>query len=89
MKVWITKYALTSGIFEASATICDDISPTMIAVEERGFLRQCFHGRDWHRTKEAALARSEEMRIGKLKSLDKQAKRIAAMKIEIVKWGAK
>ena len=89
MKVWITKYALTSGLFEAQAKLRDDISPTMISVEERGVHRQCFHGNDWHRTKEAALARAEEMRIAKLKSLDKQAKRIAAMKFEIEKWGSR
>lgn len=87
MRVWITKYALTSGIYTADATLCDDISDTMIAVETGG-PRACFHGADWHRTKESALARAEEMRIAKLKSLDKQARRISSMKIEIVKWGA-
>lgn len=86
MKVWITKYALTSGIFEAEAKICTNISPTMISVNEDGTPNQCFHGNDWHRTVGDALSRAEEMRIARLKSLDKQAKKIAAMKFKIVKW---
>jgi hypothetical protein len=74
MKVWITKYALTMGISERVARICSDINPDMISC---GGL-DLFHGegREWHRTKEAATARAEEMRKAKIASLKKQIARL-------------
>lgn len=69
MKVYCTKYLFTSGIQE-------------IEVEQ-----SCFYlygqGKEWHKTKESAIARAEEMRIKKLKALDKQMKKISAMKFEL------
>lgn len=80
MKVWITKYALTVGLEEMD-------------VEDRGdgVVRECreswaryFHheGKEWHRTREGALARCEVMRTAKLKSIDKQRKQIEALRFE-------
>lgn len=81
MKVWITRYALTDGILESDAEICldADMKGNMI-VCDRGY----FHGegRDWHRTKEAALVRAEKMRQKKIASLKRQIE-----KLEKIKFG--
>ena len=45
----------------------------------------CFHGKDWHRSHEAAIFRAKEMQAAKLKSIDKQRARIAALKFEVEK----
>lgn len=69
MKVYITKYALTSGIIVTDAEILTD---GMIRTEEKW--NRYFHGegRDWHRTFEGAQKRAEEMRVKKIASLKKQ-----------------
>jgi hypothetical protein len=48
-----------------------------------GFYSTSIGGTDAHLTKASALARAEEMRITKLKSLDKQMKKVSAMKFEV------
>jgi hypothetical protein len=74
---WVTKYAMTEGILKMKVEDCFDTSPDMVAkVNGRGAY---FHGKDWHRSHEAAIARAEEMRIAKLKSIDKQRARIAGL----------
>ncbi|MCK5612937.1 hypothetical protein KAR91_64280 [Candidatus Pacearchaeota archaeon] len=78
--VWVTKNALTSGIgkHEAETTHSED----MVCVrgnKANGEYDQHFHGKDWHTSEKAAKERAEEMRIKKLKSLDKQMKKISAL----------
>lgn len=81
MKVWITKYALTQGIFEKEAKECD--RPGMISIDE-GYGCVYFHdeGKDWCRTRESAIKRAEEMRQKKIASLKKQIKKLEEMKFE-------
>lgn len=82
MKVWITKYALTEGIFQVNAEKCSDTSPNMIGfIRENSGFTQYAHGegRDWHLTKESALARSENMRLAKIKSHKNAIKRLEQM----------
>lgn len=69
MKVWITKYALSSGIKELDVEQCD--SPDMVRGNS---WNDIYHGegREWHRTYESAVARAEEMQLKKIKSLRKQ-----------------
>ncbi|ELY4830756.1 hypothetical protein SM096_003082 [Cronobacter sakazakii] len=81
-KIYITKYALTSGIFTAEADVNTEKRMASFRGSESGFV-QCYHGDDFHFNEEGALARAEEMRNKKLKSLDKQMKKISAMKFEI------
>jgi len=68
MNVWITKYALTKGILEIEAELCD--SPGMIKDQNNGW-NSYYHGegKDWHKSKEAAIERAEYMRQNKLKSI--------------------
>lgn len=76
MKAYVTKYALTAGIMEVQ-----DAEPTssegMISVRSLG-IHTYFHGegKDWHRTKDSAIKRAEEMRRRKLESMEKQKRRI-------------
>lgn len=78
MKVYITKYALTSGVFSGEAEICKDTSTDMAIVRGKDFNQfdQYYHGKNWHKTKEEAIARAETMRENKLVSLKKQIQKI-------------
>lgn len=74
---WVTKYALTDGILKMQVEDCFDTSPNM--VQKINGPQAWFHGKDWHRTYEAAIARAEEMRTAKLESIEKQRARISAL----------
>lgn len=78
MKVYVTKYALSSGIYQ------DDMehSPSFPGMVTKGL--QHFHGegREWHRTKSSAIKRADEMRHKKIASLKKQ---IAALEAAVFK----
>lgn len=80
MKAWITKYALTTGIFEITAEITEDGA----AYDMHTSIPTFFHGegREWHRTKESAIAKAEEMRKKKIASLKKQIEKLEGMKFE-------
>ena len=84
MKFWVSKYALSSGIREIDVEP-DPAFPTML-IERSGSLAQSYHGdgRDWHRSLEGAMAKAEEMRLAKIKSLQKQI-----AKLEKLSFGAK
>lgn len=79
MKVWITKYALTQGILEVEAK---DLGDDMIKTVEKYPSYYSKEGRDWHRTKESAISKAEEMRQKKIASLKKQIEKLEAMKFE-------
>lgn len=76
MKVYITKYALTTGIIEKEVT---QDSRTMVTVKSDRWSAP-FHKPFWHETKEEAIKHCEELRIKKLQSLDKQIKKISKLK---------
>lgn len=80
MKVWITKYALTIGIIEINAEITEDGS----AYDMGSSFPAYYHGEDkeWHRTKESAIARAEEMRQKKIESLKNQIEKLEVLKFE-------
>lgn len=64
MKAYITKYCLTDGIQEVDDAVQAKEFPTMISVPSLGVFAN-FHGegKEWHRTREAALARAEAVRM--------------------------
>lgn len=80
MRVWITKYALSTGIFEMDV---ESQSEDGKAVYGKAW-NQCFHGQgvEWCKTKAAAIARAEEMRNKKITSLKKQIDKLENMKFE-------
>lgn len=79
--VYITKYALTTGISHVLARVVKDTNGQMIEVK-MGVHIVYFHGegKDWHRTKESAIERADEMRMKKITSLRKQIKKLESLK---------
>jgi len=81
MKAWITKYALTEGIREVLATQHEN---GMISFSDRYGADDWYaHGNDWHKTREAALARAEEMRVAKIASLKERIAKLETMKFKV------
>lgn len=79
---YITKYALSSGIYEAELELCGDnmvrqINPRIYSCYFHG------EGKEWHRTIESAEKRFEQIKIVKLKSLEKQIDKVSKMKFRI------
>lgn len=63
-KIYVTKYALSSGIFSAEAQVSAD--GKMASYKQEGaYFNGYAYGRDFHLTEELALKRAEEMRIKK------------------------
>lgn len=82
-KVYVTKYALTEGPFEVDAVIgCEGRIATWVV--ERSYQNHA-HGKDFWLTPEEALADCERRREAKLKSIEKQAKKLQSMQFEIKK----
>lgn len=86
MQIWVTKYALTTGIAEYTRnekwTRLEDFANRMVTVEDppapNGVSH--FHKDEWHTTKEAALTRAETMRVAKIESLKKQIQKLEKLK---------
>ena len=78
-KAWVTRYALTDGIWIGEADSCAE-SPNVIGFNREKPLGILYViGNDWHRTEEAAIKRAEEMRTRKIASLRKQIAKLEAM----------
>ena len=79
MKFWITKYALSTGIQEVDGEIAGT-SGSMV-LYGHGYSRQAAHGegKDWHRTREAAVERAKKMRVAKIASLRKSIEKLEKM----------
>lgn len=76
IKAWVTKYALTEGIQEVEGEVCHNVSSGMLSWGKYGTA----HGRDWHRTREEAVKRAEEMRVAKIASLKRSIAKLEAIK---------
>lgn len=80
MKVWVTVYALTTGIMER---VIDPVGGG-VAKDMEAPVPTYYHiqGRDWHRTREGAVARAEQMRLKKIASLRKQIAKLEALRFK-------
>ena len=82
-KAYVTKYALTDGIVIVDAEASEN-SIGMISYKKPGHWATMFaHGKDWHRTEQAALARAEEMRKKKIVSLEKSIDKMRSLEIKV------
>jgi len=83
MKIWNTKYCLTDGITEHDAEVTGDCTMAVLPKTKANY-RTVLHGegKDWHRSREAAILRANEVKIKKLKSLDRQVKKISAIEFD-------
>lgn len=76
MRIWIAKYALTQGIEEIDS---EEVFSFKIEGKYLSFNRKksslpelyCGEGKEWHRSKESAIKRAEEMRDKKIENLQK------------------
>lgn len=75
MKVWITKYALTRGLFQTEAT---DLGDEMIETENQTY----FHKNEWAKSKDEAIIIAELKRRNKIASLKKQLNKLEKMRFE-------
>lgn len=81
MKVWVTKYALTSkGILELEGRVSEEFP---YEFTEDGVSRpRHFFKSDFHRTKEEAVKRAEEMRRRRIEWLYREIARIRALEFK-------
>lgn len=76
MKVYITKYALTQGIFEAKVKDHGDGMVEDIRVK---ILPTYYHGDEWHCTLDEARKKAEAMRMARIALLEKSLKKLRSM----------
>lgn len=82
--VWVTKYALTSGVDKLFAKVCYAVSVNMISYQSK-FGYSCHaHGSDWHRTRTEAVADVAKRKAAKIASLRKQIAKLEAIDPEKV-----
>jgi len=79
MKVFVTKYALTEGVY------VDDVEPSgvcesMVSSKTRGLTN--YHGKDWHTDRDSALRRAEVMRARKIHSLEDSIARLKGLRFD-------
>ena len=84
MKAYVTKYALTLGIFEVDGEVFADGR----AIRWGNYFNTA-HGNDWHLTLAGAQARAEEMRKAKIASINKMLSSLEKMTFKVKKWEEK
>lgn len=79
--VWITKYALTQGIFERDIEHPIDSLTSMVSCNGKIYL-ECYHreGREWHLTYTDAVKRANEMRYNKIRALTRQISKLKSLR---------
>ena len=81
MKIWVTKYALTEGIRETEAETFKNF-PNMVKDVDRPTCYLHGEGREWHRTRDSAVKRAEQMRLAKIASVRKQLAQLESLKFD-------
>ncbi|EEH8063304.1 hypothetical protein G3R67_003444 [Salmonella enterica subsp. enterica serovar Agona] len=79
--VYITKYALSDGPFKVEAEL--SFGGKMASYRIGNSYTQTAHGKDFWLTEDEALADCERRRTAKLASIEKQRKKLEAMKFAI------
>ena len=78
-KYWVTKYALTQGIFQVEAELVKS-SDVTIRVSKPSGITTYYHKNEWYLTKQEAVSRAKEMQKKMLISLQERIKKIEALK---------
>ena len=81
MKVFVTKYALTEGVY------VDDVEPSgvcesMVSSKTRDLTNYHGKGKDWHTDRDSALRRAETMRSKKIRSLETSIARLKGLRFD-------
>ena len=77
-KVWISKYALTQGIYEITA-IRTSHNETIVYDT---YNRVVLEGREWHLTREGAVTRANALRNAKIDNLKKQIDKLTNLEFD-------
>ena len=80
MKVWITKHALTQGIFEVEAEISENFKN--ICSHENGIYHTYYHKPYWYENKEDAIKHAKKLQEKMIKSLQKKIKIISEIEFK-------
>lgn len=78
-RVWVTKWTLSTGIEHCNVQIKSSSPCAWLDTVT------CLSPGEYHLTREAAIAKAEEMRTKKIASLKKQIKKLEAMDFTKVK----
>jgi hypothetical protein len=78
---WVTKYALTKGIYKALGSVNVRTGNLYFYGRTHGYH---VYKNIWHRTEAEAMARAEEMRTAKIASLKKQIAKLEQLKIRVI-----
>lgn len=70
MKVYITKFALSEGVLIDDVEQCDD-NKLIVASKSYFTPRRYYRKPDWHKTKESAITRVDNMIEKRMKTLNK------------------
>ena len=84
-QIWVTKFALTTGLYMATAELVP--GGLAMVIGGHGTFDSCFRGEglEWHRSLEGAVTRADEMRAAKIASLRRQISKLKAIK----EWASK
>lgn len=78
-RIYVTKYALTTGVFTREADIVADGKTAVV----RSQYTQFFHGTEFHFTEDAARADFERRKKAKLESLRKSVQKVATATFKV------
>jgi hypothetical protein len=79
MTAFITRYALSRGIFEIEAKITDHDRRIINQTVDGKGINSYYHAREWWTTKGEAIKQAQRMRDKKVKSLSKQIEKLKEM----------
>ena len=80
MKVWITKYAMSSrGVYTIDAAITGDGTCVVRTVIRRNRFNHYFEEGDWHTDEAKAIERFNQMKQKRIASLKKQLAKVEAL----------
>ncbi len=84
MKVWITKYALTQGVFEAEVANFDPVRVQYCRLPAHPSAPlEWAESKEFHTSLGEALDRADDMREAKIKILKKQLRKLEEMKFKV------
>jgi hypothetical protein len=79
-QAWISKYALTRGLYEVTVTQSVNDSTTIHVVGAREMYFD--EGKNWHRTRDEAVLRARDLRDAKIDCLKKQIAKLNRLTFE-------
>lgn len=79
IEIWVVRHALTKGVLRKDARTTS--IEGMVSVGPYEYYHG--EGRGWFRTREEAVKAAEDMRLKKINSLEKQLKKLKALKFDV------